>query len=279
MNRAESIDHAARMEGLKDYQIQFCIETDQKVGFAGKDVLEIGGHLPENFALGTLGARSWTALEDMSYWPEGTSFPIDFHSFEDAARSDRPYRILDGKIENLPAEFHQRFDLIVSVAAFQHIHMLPSALDTMYQALRPNGRLFASFGPVWSAPQGHILPIITDALGRNFSFGQSPLPNWGHLYLSSSEAYLELCKKMDRPTASRIVFQIYTSSRVNRFFIEDYIQFARLSLFATHGGLNNIQGSGLIPLPPERQSQLEALYPGRKRFDIRNLSFDMTRIG
>ncbi|WP_298371102.1 class I SAM-dependent methyltransferase [Azospirillum sp.] len=277
MNRAESIDHAARMEGLKEYQTQFCIDADQKIGFSGKDVLEIGGHLPERFVLGALGARSWTALEDMTYWPEGMNFPIDFHSFTDAALSEQPYRILNGKIEELPTAFHRRFDLIVSIAAFQHIHMLPSALDTMFHALRPNGRLLAFFGPVWSAPQGHILSGITDALGRDFNFGQSPLPDWGHLYLSSSEAYLELCKKMDRPTAARIVFQIYTSSRVNRFFVEDYIQFARLSLFASHGGLNNIYGAGLIPLPPERQSQLEALYPGRKRFDITNLIFDMTR--
>lgn len=278
MSPIEAVRAAGQTCGLKPYQIDFCIQAEQIAGFRDKNVLEIGGSLARDFVLGALGARSWIAIEDMSYWPSDAGISVDYSSFEAAAGDLSPYRVINGKIEQLPESYFGRFDLIFSIAAFQHIHMLPTALDVMFQALRPGGRLIAWVGPIWSAFNGPLLRAVTDKMGRTFSMGNNPVPPWGHLLLRPSELYLELCKKTDRETAAQIVYEIYTSPRVNRFFLEDYADFTRMSAFGRGDGSGRFIPAAALAVPPDIQSRLETLYPGRTQFGPQNILLDLVRV-
>lgn len=274
---------AAQEPTLKSYQATLCKYIDERVGFRGKRVLEVGGSLPRSHVIGTLGVSQWVAIEDMEYWGDGK--PVDRYVrgdgsvlIPDAASFDAvetlgDYLIIDGKIENLPASFEGRFDVVVSMAAFQHVHMFAPALERIYEALVPGGSAFIETGLIWSAAQGHHLALTTDEFGRSYSFSDSPLPEWGHLLLSPFECYQDLCKKMDRRTAAEIVYKVYTSPRVNRFFVEDYVNFVNDSPFGRQSVADGCTITGSVrPVPPQIQAALEQRYPGRKQFGVQALS-------
>ena len=58
---------------------------------------------------------------------------------------------------------------VYSINAFEHFHDVEKALNALYRALKPNGYLFAFFGPIWSSDVGHHLSIPTEERqGRTF---------------------------------------------------------------------------------------------------------------
>jgi hypothetical protein len=55
------------MEALRErfrlsYHVPYVSVADKMVGLSGKDVLEVGGSLPADFVLETVGVRSWVAV-------------------------------------------------------------------------------------------------------------------------------------------------------------------------------------------------------------------------
>ena len=69
------------------------------------------------------------------------------------------YRHLYLDIEEISQDYYGQYDLIFSIACFEHIHRLHQALRVMHQCLSPGGRLFTMNSPIWSAFDGHHLPI------------------------------------------------------------------------------------------------------------------------
>ncbi|MFT3856688.1 MAG: class I SAM-dependent methyltransferase [Aquabacterium sp.] len=274
----------ARMERLKQqyglsYHINFVAMAEQLVGMADKRVLEVGGSLPSGLVLDELGVNQWVALEEPDYWDETLSTGLVLGTppelkgqrkfFKDATPQDLGrHNLLYGRIENLPDALHGHFDMVFSIAAFEHIHKLPQALDKMFSALRPGGRLFSMFSPVWSAHDGHHLPEIMDKDGRSHNFGNSPIPPWGHLLMRPTELYDHLLKATgDRRFAQEVVYYVYNSNHINRFFLEDFVEMIGRSPFKP------VQVSPMFPMnvPAEIQSRLEAMYPGRKNFSHNGL--------
>ncbi|MET0114571.1 MULTISPECIES: hypothetical protein [Limnospira] len=49
------------------YHVSFAHICQNIVGFEGKDVLEVGGSLPEEFVFNYLGVKSWSAIETPDY--------------------------------------------------------------------------------------------------------------------------------------------------------------------------------------------------------------------
>jgi SAM-dependent methyltransferase len=105
-----------------------------------------------------MGAAQWIALEQREYWEEievagsRNSYSSSFASVKQlSAISDyqslQRYQLVIGEIEHFPFCLEERFDLVFSSAAFEHIARLPAALEKMYKALVPNGKLFAVFAP------------------------------------------------------------------------------------------------------------------------------------
>lgn len=279
-----------RVEQLKQkyglsYHINFAVLAQQLVGLADKRVLEVGGSLPPGLVLEDLGAQQWMALEEPDYWDEtlstglvlGTPPPMtgQRHRLQDATpeQLDR-HNLRYGRIEDLPPALHGYFDRVFSIAAFEHIHKLPQALDKMYAALRPGGRLFSLFSPIWSAHDGHHLPEIKDAVGNQYNFGRSPIPPWGHLLMRPMEMYDHLIGTgCDLAFARDVVYYVYTSNHINRFFLEDYLAIVARSDFKVE------QATPIFPaqVPAEVQARLETLHPSRKDFSHDGLLLVLSR--
>ena len=73
-----------------------------------------------------------------------------------------------GPLEALP---DNAFDYIVSKDAFEHIVRPDAVLAEMKRCLKPGGRIYIGFGPLYNSPDGHH-----GALGPLFPWGQLILP-------------------------------------------------------------------------------------------------------
>ena len=253
------------------YHLPYLFQGETMVGFQGMDVLEVGGSLPRELVMDILGANRWVSLEAMRYWDEvgvggGGTRPTedlsrriqDISTFADL----QPHTLLEGLVEDLPACMENSFDRIFSIACFEHIHTLGLALEKMHASLKPGGKLFTMFSPIWSAHDGHHLPNMTDANGKFWSAGKSPVPPWAHLLFSPAQMEAHLLTKTDRRTASQMIYNIYHNQHINRLFTEDYIEYIRQSPFEAE----NIQLTFPANIPPNIQQALEAQHPRKKHF-------------
>ncbi len=189
-----------RVEALKaryglDYHVLYALAAEQKIGLRGKRVLEAGGSLPSEFVFNEIGAKQWIGIEE----PNWRRNPLENGKFTSARHHELDrlkglgdvrnaeeldsYAVLAGAMEELPNALYGHFDVIFSIAAFEHFLKFPAALEKMYRALRPGGRLFAIIAPIWSAHDGHHLPLTVDESGVAMNFHSSPIPPWGHLLM------------------------------------------------------------------------------------------------
>lgn len=259
------------------YHIPYALSAEALVGLKGKDVLEVGGSLPARFVLEELGVRRWVSIEEMDYWRESTAtghqqgtppvvtpnIPVTEVKAIDSLGS---HAVLHGRIENLPPSLHGQFDVIFSIAAFEHIDRMPQALKAMFQALRPDGAVFTMYSPIWSSHDGHHLPKIADSHGNLFDFSNSPIPRWGHLTMRPPELYRYLLDHTDAVAAGEIVYYVYHSPHINRLFTEDYITFFQQSSFSIDKLQLTFPFQGPAELVQRAQKTLEGMYPGRKNF-------------
>jgi hypothetical protein len=270
MNQDDVVQELQRKYGLS-YHVPYALRAQELVGFQKKRVLEVGGSLPKDFVLGELGAEQWIAVEDLSYWQEqpdqgGGSPPATTLDRTLAAidhqESLPKYAVLSGRIEELPMTLYGQFDMVFSVAAFEHILFFPLALDRMYAALRSGGRLFTMFSPLWSAYDGHHLPNIIDKSGKKMGFHNSPIPPWGHLLMRPPSLLHHLLQHTDFETSARIVYYTYHSSHINRLFSEDYVAYIRASPFV----IESLVPTFFVDVPNNINDELKRLYPGREHF-------------
>jgi hypothetical protein len=184
-----------------------------------------------------------------------------------------PYALLEGLIEDLPPALTGAFDRIFSIACCEHIHTLGLALEKMHSALKSGGKLFTMFSPIWSAYDGHHLPNITDASGKKWSAGKSPIPPWAHLLFTPAQMEKHLITQTDRRTASKMIFHIYHNQHINRLFTENYLEYVQLSPFVSE----QIQLTFPIKIPDNIQKALEARHPGKKHFSNNGLLLVLTK--
>ncbi len=256
------------------YHVPYAVMCQKLVGFSGKNILEVGGSLPPSFVFDYLKAACWTAMETPEYddalketggiTHKGTILTRDKaeYKFGKDECIEENYRFIYSNIEDLPENYYGRFDLLFSIATFEHIHRMPAALEKMYLALKPGGKVFTMFSPVWSAFDGHHLPNITDKYGKACNFGNSPIPMWGHLLMGPARMYEYLREKVDSETAGKMTYYVYNSPHINRFFIEDYIRFFSLSPFTVEA----VNLTFPVDVPPQILQQLCKIYPENRHF-------------
>ena len=139
------------------YHVPYAVQCLNAVGFTDKDVLEVGGSLPPEFTFDYLKVSSWTALETPEYEKalndagglthKGTllfSNAIEVKKGFGPVRENR-YNFFLANIEEMPDTHFGQYDLVFSIATFEHIHKFPQALNKMYHALRSGGKLFSLF--------------------------------------------------------------------------------------------------------------------------------------
>jgi SAM-dependent methyltransferase len=262
-----------------DYHVNYAQKCQELVGFKDKDVLEVGGSLPPEFVFDYLEVKTWTGVETNDYEQslqetgglthQGTVVrSVDkFSDLSFKNKQNQKYNFYLDNIENLPPEYYNQYDLIFSIATFEHIHKLSLALDMMFLALKPGGKLFTVFAPIWSAHNGHHLPEITDKKGNKFNFDNSPIPPWGHLLMTRGEMINYLAEKTDKETAQKIIYYVYQSNHINRFLTQDYIDVIELSLFT----INSLQLLFINDINPVIESQLKLRYPHNNYFNNKGI--------
>ena len=157
-----------------------------------------------------------------------------------------------------------------SINAFEHILPLNEVLARSHSSLRPGGRLFAQFGPIWSCHVGSHFWVRD-----TFNFNRpEPLPPWAHLRLSrlEIEAHLRAAGLGD-DDVHQVSYQLFESDFVNRRFFEDY----EAALGASRYADVHVEGLWHRDVPREMQMELELRHPGYREFGAYGICVTATR--
>lgn len=109
----------------------------------GKDVLDYGcGGGDQTVALARYGANYAVGLDIME------------HSYSQNAEMVAKEGLSVAFKSKITEEERGRFDIVISMNAFEHFHDPDAELDRMIGLLKPGGLLYIAFGPLWYAPWG-----------------------------------------------------------------------------------------------------------------------------
>ena len=199
------LEHA--VEYLQKQQKQnineiFWSRLGQKPSFHGAKVLELGcglGNLSVDIALA--GANQVVGLDL-------TVRDIEIATIN--VRRNHPE--LRGRVEFLAVDLQDYptgdFDFIVSKDTFEHVLDLEMMLAQFHRLLKPGGKAYVGFGPLWHSPYG----FHGNAFGWNF---RNKYP-WGHLFTRESE----FVKRWNRSTAFHI--SSFADVGLNKVSIVEY---------------------------------------------------------
>jgi SAM-dependent methyltransferase len=112
--------------------------------------------------------------------------------------------------EALPVE-PESVDLVMSLSTFEHFPDGAAVLWEIHRVLRPGGRLFANFQPVWTSSAGHHLHHI-ESVARL-------IPPWAHLLWTPATMRRALESRWPASAPMSVdeaVAWIYESSEINR---------------------------------------------------------------
>ena len=219
-----------RYPHLKEYHITVLDLLRASAETMGRSVLEVGGNnYPAEILLGDLGASRWVSVnrDIFALTPGESAIPLS------QAETHFPFTgrlIFQGCAEDLPALFDGQFDVVFSVAAFEHVLQLPRVLRRICAALRPGGKFFSHFAPIWSARLGHHLWL--DDQRFNFTVPDI-LPDYCHLLMSPPELHDWCVGRYGEEKTCQIVHQIFHSIHVNRLWYRDYLAYMTKSPFAS----------------------------------------------
>jgi SAM-dependent methyltransferase len=161
-------------------------------------------------------------------------------------------------------------DAVFSCNAFQFIDV-PASLEQVRRVLRPGGTLYAHFGPIWSAADGHQLEYVSYR-GRPLTFWDDTLlPPWSHLAYGREELRTLLRSGLPEDLADLLVRHVHDSDTINRLFFEDYV------LAALGSGLDWIEvgASDVLDYPIVTPEYDPAL---RRDIDLGALAAELTRL-
>jgi len=110
----------------------------------------------------------------------------------------------------------KHFDIIYSIAAFEHIYDLHSCLEAAYTMLSSGGILYSYFTPIWSAPNG------------SHGFHPNEISSYGdhcHLKFNFNSLVSFLVDKYSYSFSQAIAaaHSLYKDSQINRYTYEEYI--------------------------------------------------------
>ncbi|MCH8165627.1 MAG: class I SAM-dependent methyltransferase, partial [Planctomycetes bacterium] len=109
------------------------------------------------------------------------------------------------------------FDLVFSLATFEHVHDLQRAVEQIHRVLRPGGLLIAKWSPIWNGFDGHHY-------GATVKVMQAIELPWVHLIFDRTTlgAYLVDGEGFDRNQARQATEDIYDSDWLNRQSLRAY---------------------------------------------------------
>lgn len=183
------------------------------VGLRGKTVLEVGGSTPPGF-LQEYGVKAWDCVNLNS------QAVADFNRQRDELKLANFTAIAFDATKFQP---QKQYDVVYSINAFEHIRPLPGAFEVIQAALRPGGRVFTLFGPIWSCDVGHHLSIRTEK-GELMHFQDGVLEPWEHMTGKREAIHAKLKARFGEEAAERAVDFIYDYPDLNRLCERDYFR-------------------------------------------------------
>ena len=175
----------------------------------------MGGALPPQYLFEWMKCSHWTSVEYSSY----VGNQVYETGVNVCSTGFRDYRYTDVGWKSFEQEwqFHSspKFDLIYSVAAFEHIDDLGSCLDACHKMLAEGGILYSNFSPIWSAPNGShgFHPAELNDLGDH-----------SHLMFDfvSLQEFL-LSKGCDILYSRNCAERLYRFPQINRYTYEQFV--------------------------------------------------------
>ena len=217
--------------GLSAHQHSFFQEFLKYCDIRGKDVLELGGAMPSDLVIEYLGANSWTCVQSADYEAHRSD-----NQKPSPEKNDGRYRPVWANAEDFLESTKEQWDIVFSIAAFEHVLKLPTVARLLPKVLKVGGSLFSIFAPIWSGPWGqHFTDSVPERFGRPHGEWTTQLifnSPWDHLIYGTTE-YLEIyTAKFDREFAEELTYQTYQSPQINRLHFEDYSYlFKKINLF------------------------------------------------
>lgn len=192
-------------EPKKDYVFNFYAEINKHIEIAGKRVLEVGcgdgrllkliatNNAPEYITGIDLLLSEWWGLTECS----GDNWEIRKGNAKELQYADNS------------------FDVVISVATFEHIHNVGKALSEIKRVLKPSGQFYTFFEPIWTSVIGHHFIKCGERTWNREHL--SLIPPWGHLYMNETQMYEYLRSQTDDIDLILEIIQfIYCGDAINR---------------------------------------------------------------
>lgn len=179
----------------------------------GKTLLEIGGSLPNGMLFDLFGVGSYVNTESPDYISAESG-----ESYTSKHGNHEKRRTIFRNAEDLEADLpRESVDIIFSVACFEHIYDLESALRACHAVQNKGGLHYSFFAPIYSyVTDGHhgVIP-------SHSKFNETP---WG-LHLLSHEdqrIYLQASGITDPKEVQDFLGAVNFDRIPNRLYYEDY---------------------------------------------------------
>lgn len=109
-------------------------------------------------------------------------------------------------------------DSIFSINVFEHIDDLKKALAEMSRVLKPGGKIFTRFSPIWTSRVGHHYKHVKPEIVKH-------IPSWGHLFLAEQELKKAILKSSkNEELAEKASRTIFHRKGLNRLTYTDYLE-------------------------------------------------------
>lgn len=196
------------LKSLPIWQQNHINDCIQRNLFANKDVLEVGGMTNFEITSKVLNANTWISFDPVfktdfknEFWEHKNMYVQDFNT-------------------------DKKYDFIIATNSFEHIHNLDVVLDKLYDLLKPNGKLSALLGPIWSCYKGHHVYVNPDVYFNNIK-----IPNWTHLLYSGEEINKILKQNYNDDIVEKLMPQFNNWDFLNHMFYDDYYNLIHNSKF------------------------------------------------
>jgi hypothetical protein len=254
---------------LLSHHIDFFERAMRRIDFTGKQVMEIGGsNMPKQLLFEDLKAAKWICIDKpwdshLRNWDEHYKnlYTAEKSTALSEALNASDYILYNMYTDDINDEFYGKFDVCVSNCSFEHITDMSAALRNIYSSLKPGGKLFARFGPVWSSALGSHFWLSNELNHAN----SGSVPPFAHLIMSFSEIFdllKEIYTECDLNRINEMANAIKFGNNVNRYFFEDYEMFMDYSPFEHYS---------IIPywephIDPNVRIKLSATYPQHAQY-------------
>lgn len=189
---------------MEPYHYLFIDNASRLLDFQGKTVLEVGcgsGEMLKEMAR-RLSPRLIAGIDsNLGMW---SASPATADNWEIAE--------LDATNTGYPDNF---FDIVISVGVFEHVIDLKGALREAGRVLKPSGKLYTEFSPIWSSVIGHHYNFWVEK-------DAGLIPGWGHLWMSEAQMLEYLAPRIGEGRAGRACLDIYRGGGINRLSRMDY---------------------------------------------------------